>query len=98
VDATVIEFDPLADAVGTATENHDFALITFAALVFASVGRVVIGGIGFKFGRAGIDQAIGRGDFLRDSSGANGFFRDATRNCELSIRKPKLFRAKKGRW
>src|SRR6266516_6242476 len=43
VDAAIIEFDALANAVGPATENHDFALTAFAALVLASVGGVVIG-------------------------------------------------------
>src|SRR5205807_5803378 len=97
VDAAIIEFDALADAVGTATENHDFAFTAFAALILASVGGIIIRGISFEFGRAGIDQAIGRGDVLRDSLRANGLFRNTTGNCELPIRKPELFRAEKGR-
>jgi hypothetical protein len=35
VDATVIEFDALSDAVGTATENHDLSFTAFPALVLA---------------------------------------------------------------
>src|SRR5437763_3347792 len=98
MDAAIIEFDALANAVGPATENHDFALTAFAALVLVSVGRVVIGGIGFKFRRAGIDQAVGRGDVLRDSLRANRLFRNATGNRELPIGKAEFFGAKKGRW
>src|SRR5205823_5217079 len=41
VDAAIIKFDALADAVGTATENHDFAFAAFAALILASVGGII---------------------------------------------------------
>src|SRR5438067_9826538 len=54
MDAAIIEFDALANAIGPATENHDFALTAFAALVLASVGGVVRGGIGLKFSLARI--------------------------------------------
>src|SRR4029077_8175238 len=98
VDAAIIKFDALADAVRTATKNHDFALAAFAVLILASVGGIIVRGIGFELGRAGIDQAIGRGDLVRDPLRTDDFFGNTVSNCELPIRKPEPFRAKKGRW
>ena len=60
VDATVVEFDALADAVGAATEDHDFLFGAGADFVEeVVVGGVVVGRVGFEFGGAGVDEAVG---------------------------------------
>ena len=62
VDAAIVEFDSLADAVWSAAEDHDFAFRARADLVLAPVGGVIVGRVGFEFRGAGIDQPVGRDD------------------------------------
>ncbi len=97
VDAAVIEFNPLADAIGPAAQNHDFALPAFASLVLIPVGRIIIRRVRFEFRSAGIDQSISGSDLFSDSPTANGFFRNAICDCELSIGEPQFFCAEESR-
>jgi len=60
VDATVIEFDALADAVGAAAEDHDFLFGAAADFVEeVVVGGVVVRCVGLELGGAGVDEAVG---------------------------------------
>ena len=59
VDAAVVELDPLPDAVGSATEDHDFLGVRGAHLVVAPiVGGVVVRRVGLELGGAGVHKAI----------------------------------------
>ena len=71
VDAAVIEFDALADAIGAASENNDFFIVGLVGFVFVSIARVVVGSSGFEFGCAGVDKAVARSDSETFSFGAN---------------------------
>ncbi len=71
VNAAVIEFDPLADAVGPTAEDHDFAFLAPADLVLVAVGGIVIRRVSLELGRAGIDEAVGGDDSRRDALGAD---------------------------
>ena len=52
----VIEFDTLANSVGSATQNHDAFFIRLGGcLVFVFVGGIVIRRVGFEFGGTGVD-------------------------------------------
>ena len=62
VHATVIKFNPLADPVRSAAENHHLAFATLAPLVLVAVSRVIIRRVSFELRRAGINQAISRQD------------------------------------
>ena len=55
MDAAVVEFDSLADAVGPAAENHHLAGLVRRRLVFHFVGRIQIRRQGFELGGTGID-------------------------------------------
>ena len=60
MDAAVVEFDPLADSVRASSQDEDLRFLGRAGFVIIHVvGGVVVGGIGLKFSRAGINQAIG---------------------------------------
>ena len=60
VDAAVVELDPLTDSVWASSEDEDLRFLGRAGFVVIHVvGGVVVGGIGLKFSRAGINQAIG---------------------------------------
>ena len=60
--AAVVELDALADAVGAAAQDHDFAPVGLAGLVFPLVGGVKIGGVGLELGGAGVHQLVDRID------------------------------------
>ena len=55
MDAAVVEFDALADAIGATTEDDDLLFVGSAGFVFISVGGVEIRGEGLEFCGAGID-------------------------------------------
>jgi hypothetical protein len=60
VDATVVELDALPDAVGPAAEDHDFLLGAGADFVeLVVVRRIIVRRVGFEFGGAGVDEAVG---------------------------------------
>src|SRR5690606_21310578 len=60
VHAAVVEFDPLADAVGTAAEDHHLATIGGASIAeVAAVGGVKVGHLSVGLRRVGADAAKG---------------------------------------
>ena len=65
VDAAVIEFDALADPVRATAQHHDLFLVGWIRLALFLVGRVHVGGLGRKFGGAGIDPLVDRTDIER---------------------------------
>src|SRR4029077_76358 len=67
VDAAVIKLDSLPDPIRSAAQDHYLAFATLAPLVLVAVSRVIIRRVSFKFRRAGIDQAVRRGDAASDS-------------------------------
>ena len=44
MNAAVVEFDALADAVGASAQNHDLSAVGDRGLVRRVVGRIVVGG------------------------------------------------------
>ena len=60
VHAAVVKFNALADAVGAATEHHDFLALAGFGLALIFIGGVHVGGIGGKFGRAGVHPLVNR--------------------------------------
>ncbi len=58
----VIELDPLADPVGTAAQDNNLLAITDLGLALLLVGGIEVGGMGHKFGGAGINPLVNRAD------------------------------------
>src|SRR4030095_13480527 len=59
MDATVVEFNALANAIGTAAKDHHLSPGCLAHFVVAAViGRIIVGRVSFKLGSAGVDQAV----------------------------------------
>ena len=96
VDAAVIEFNPLADAIGPAAQNHDFAFAAFALLILVAVGRIIIRRISFEFSSAGINQSISGNDFIRNTLGPYLPFLLPVRDRQLPVRKTQFLCAKQG--
>ncbi len=92
VDATVVELDALADAVGAAAENHDLLLVAVADFVeLVVVGRVVVGRVGFEFGGAGVDEAVGGVEVELVANLADFFFCRSPSSGDLPIGEAKGF-------
>ena len=82
VDAAVVEFDSLPDAVRPATENHHLFLRRFFDLVVAAVvGRIIIGCVSLELGGAGVHEPVAgheaeffppRADFILGGAGQMG--------------------------
>ena len=73
MDAAVVEFDPLSDSVGAAAEDHDLPAVSLSRFVFVAVGGVVVGGLGFELGGAGVDEPVGWSDAACSTLGSNFF-------------------------
>ena len=93
VDAAVIEFNSLADAVRATAEDDDFLGVGFAGFVFVAVGRVVVRRGGFEFRSTGIDEAVSRNDAFFFSFGANVVLRNATCVGDLDVGETELLSA-----
>jgi len=61
--AAVVELDTLADTVRAATQDHDLVAGRRVGLALFLVGRVQVGGVGGKFGGAGVDALVHREHF-----------------------------------
>ena len=82
VDAAVIKFDPLADAIRPAAENHHFLLRgVFDLVVAAVVGRIIIRRVSLELGGAGVHEPVAgheaeffpqRADFVLGGAGQMG--------------------------
>jgi hypothetical protein len=74
VDAAVIKFDALADAVGAAAQNHHlFGGVALHLVIAAVVGGIIIGRVSLEFGGAGVHQAVAgdQAEFLRSARTAS---------------------------
>jgi len=60
--AAVVEFDALADAVGTAPQDDHLAAIAGPGFGFPFVGGIIIGRVGLEFRGAGVHQLVGGQD------------------------------------
>ena len=60
MDAAVVEFDALADAVRTAAQDHDFLLVGRIRLALFLVGRVHVSSVRGEFGGTGINALVDR--------------------------------------
>ena len=93
MNAAVVELDSLSDPVWATAENEDLWLFRRSRFVIIHVvGGVVVGGVSFKFGGAGIDEAIGRMDriFLSPRSYRTGscdqlFHWAGKKTCQIDI-------------
>ena len=90
MDAAIIELNSLANAVGSAAKNDDFAFAAVATFILGAISRVIVRRVSLELRRAGIDQPVSGDDILGDAFGANGIFGHAICNSELSIRKAQL--------
>ena len=71
MDAAVVELDALTDAVRTAAEHHDLPAVGGFGLALLLVGGVEVGGVGRKFGGAGVDALVDGTDAHRQAGGAD---------------------------
>ncbi len=60
VNTAIIEFNALADSIGAAAQNHHLGPIAGPAFILGLVSGVIVRGVGFKFGGAGIHQFVNR--------------------------------------
>ncbi len=58
----VIELDALTDPVGATTDHHDLLAVAGVRLALFLIGGVHVGGVGSKFGGAGIHSLVHRAD------------------------------------
>ena len=92
MDAAVIEFDPLADPVGSSSQDHDLHPVGGFRLILFFIGGVIVRSIGLEFGSAGVHSFVGREGFpfsfltLRMVASSS-----PRRYPKLEIGEPKLF-------
>ena len=73
VDAAVIEFNALTNAIGAPAEDEDLRFLGGAGfIVIRIVGGVVVGGVCLKLGRASVDEPVGGEEFLFLPPSADG--------------------------
>ncbi len=84
----VIKFDPLADSIGTAAQDHDLAVVGDRYQVFGIVGGKVIGRIFHPTDR---HRLPGFGGTQGDTTGADIFFREIEQLGQVAIGKAVLF-------
>src|SRR5690348_13715313 len=90
--AAIVKLDALADAVGSAAEDHDplFAWLLGRRFVFLFVGAVVIRRVGLELGRAGIDRLVGGHDAAGLAAVADRHFAGVPDRRELPIGETEL--------
>src|ERR1043166_2491928 len=92
MDAAVIELDSLTDAIGAATENHDFLFLGRLYFVIpAIVGRIIIWRVSFEFRRAGIDEAIAGHEAKLLALGTNSVLGRSRQMGNLTVGKAERF-------
>ena len=94
VDTAVVEFNSLADPVGTAAEDHDRLLALMAAHRFAGVppGGVVVGGLRLELSGAGVDRAEDRLQADGPAGGTHLRFGRTEQEGDLTVGVPELLR------
>ena len=86
MDAAVIELDALADAVGAAAEDHDFAFGAGHGLVVAAiVGGIIVRRVGLEFGGAGVHQTVAGHQPELPAQGADGVLGLAGEMGDLAV-------------
>src|SRR5258706_7581067 len=86
----VVEFDSLADAIGSGPENHYLLLIGRLCFVFLFVSRVKIRRIGFELGAAGVDPLVDRNQPERFAISADLVFGALGQISQPAIREGRL--------
>ena len=90
VDAAVVELDALADAVGTAAQDHDLASGRRPALVNVAVGRVIVGCVRFELCRTGVHQRVHGQDPEFFALSSHLVFGALQKVGDLAVRVPEL--------
>jgi hypothetical protein len=88
MDAAIVEFDALADAVGPAAQDHHLFSRRHPGFALGFIGGIVIGCGGPKFRRTGVHQFVDRPDAHVFTSPLYHFFRDAGKMGDLVVGKP----------
>ncbi len=71
MNAAVIEFNALADTIGTATQNHDLPAFRWLSLAFFLISGIQIRRTGGEFGGARINPFVNRMDSQRLTQAAH---------------------------
>ncbi|OPY04519.1 MAG: hypothetical protein A4E66_02582 [Syntrophus sp. PtaB.Bin001] len=87
MDTAVIELDALPDSVGTAADDQHPGFFRRPRLAFFLICRIVIGGVGFKLGGAGVDQLIDRQQVFGKTAAAELAFRNFPEFSQPPVRK-----------
>ena len=88
MDAAVIKFDALADAVRAAAENHHFLRgVAFDLVVAAVVGGIIIRRVSLELGGAGVHEAVARHEADAFALGADGVLGRAGEMGDLPVGK-----------
>ena len=91
VATTIVKFDALSNAIGTAAQDHDFLSVGSDGFVVCLISRIVIRCIGFKLGGACIYGFENGRDAEFFSQGANSPFVTAPQVCQLAVREAVAF-------
>ncbi len=92
VNAAVVELDPLADAVRTATENHHALALGDIGLALVLVGRIEVRRVGVEFGATGIDSLVDRQNLVLHPHPTHAGFAYVPKFGEAAVREAHLFR------
>jgi len=88
VNAAVIKFNSLTDAIRAATENHHLLRrVAFHFVVAAIVGGIIIWRVSFELGGAGVHEAVARHEADSFALGADGVFGGAGQMGDLPVGK-----------
>ena len=88
VDAAIIKFNALADAVRAAAENHHLLRgVAFDLVVAAIVGGIIIGRVSLELGGAGVHQTVARHEADVFALGADGVLGRAGEMGDLPVGK-----------
>ena len=88
MDAAVVELDALADSVGARTEDQHLLAVAGADLVIVLVGGVVVRGLGFELGPAGVNGLEGGDHPSRDACLSDLGLGRAPQVGELGVAEP----------
>src|SRR6266481_705641 len=88
---TIVKFNPLANAIGTAAQDHDLLLVAGGGFAFLFISRVKIGGVRFKLGSAGIHTLEDGSDLMGLALPPNFAGRGAQQDTETQVGKPHTF-------
>ncbi len=88
MDAAIIKFNALADAVRPAAENHDFFRgVAFHLVIAAIVGGIIIRRVSLELGGAGVHEAVARHEAEAFAFGADGILGGAGEMGDLPVGK-----------